>query len=145
MFNPGSETPITLPDGRTFTLGRLEVRHIRALRDFVAAREGDPFELAERFLGKIPQEESLRMIREAEEIKKQLRCFSLACPLAQKHLATEEGLAFLLLQLLRGHHPQATESEALAVGLYLSQTEETAAVLAAAQGEASAKNAAAPG
>ncbi len=87
-----------------------------AFRDWIAEQEGDPFagirEMVE--LG-LPKEEAIIFIKEAREVKKQLACFSLNCPLAQRYLKTEAGsLAFAGL-ILRDALPNATEEELRAV------------------------------
>lgn len=144
MFNPGAEQQIDLDDGRAFTIGRLEVRHLRAFKEWVAQQEGDPFEVVEKFLGRVPEAESLRQLKEAEQVRDCLKHFSLACPLAQRYLATEEGGARFLRPLLRpAGGKEATEDDALAVYLHMARRG-LAEALERAQGEGPAGNAPAP-
>ncbi len=134
MFTAGVEQTISLPSGQEFTLGRLSVAVLRTWRDWVANRVGDPFELVERFLGKIPEAESVRQLRAAEDLRDQLRYFNLGTPLAMKMLATEEGGAVLFKLLLQIRQPAATDDDGLAVAMHLIRTEATAATLARAEG-----------
>ncbi len=55
----------------------------------MADRIGDPFADAERFLGKLPDAEAVRMVAEAGDVARQLRGFSLSCPIAAEYLATD--------------------------------------------------------
>jgi hypothetical protein len=136
MYNPGVEQTISLPDGRVFTLGRLTVGVLRSWRDWIANRVGDPFAYVEKWLGKIPEAESLRQLREAEEVRDQLRYFSLGAPLAARMLGTEEGGAQLLYLLLKasGKHPNATEDDGLALVLHLAAQQQLGPTLLLAEG-----------
>lgn len=107
---------------------------LRALKDWITEGVGDPFETVERYLGRVPEAETVRQLKEAEDIRDQLRFFSLACPLAQRAMATEEGAAKLFHLLLLEKDPKATEEDAFEVATHLNQEEQAAAVVAAAQG-----------
>lgn len=135
MYNPsGSEQEVTLADGRSFTLGRLTVAVLRKFKTWLAGEVGDPFADVERWLGRVSAEESARQLREAEGLRDQLRYFSFATPVAQKALASEEGLAKVFWLLLQARHPQATEEDGLAVALHLVEAGRVAAALREAQG-----------
>src|SRR4051812_38697008 len=100
MFSTGQEQTVSLPDGRAFTLGRLTVGVIRQFKEWCAAQVGDPFDLVDRFLGRAPDADVSRLLRDAEETRDSLRYFSLACPVARRAIATEQGLAKLMGLLL---------------------------------------------
>lgn len=118
MKNPfGQERVITTPDGKEWTLGRLELRLVRAFGVWVAKREGDPFAIVDRYLGKIGEEALMPHFKEAKDTAAQLKAFSLATPVASKHLATEEGIAELYRLLLSARHPTVSSEEALYVAL----------------------------
>jgi hypothetical protein len=121
MITLTTEQTVTLPNGKTFTLSRLSPAALRGWKDWIANRVGDPFELVTHFLGKIPESETLRQLREGEELRDQLKFFSLSCPLARKMIATEEGAAALVLLLLQGKHPNATEDDALEAAIHLAE------------------------
>lgn len=133
MLKLGEEQTVTTPDGRTWTLSRLELRHVRAFREYVVKAEGDPFEVVERFLGKLADSELMPLLKEAEKVRDQLRAFSMGCPLAQRHLGTEEGLSMLVGALLKKRHPDATEEDAFGVAVEVNRRLDE--VLKAAQGE----------
>jgi hypothetical protein len=113
----GQERALTTPDGRAWTLGRLELRLIRSFGEWVKKREGDPFAVIDRYLGKISDDKLMPFFKEARDTQAQLCAFSLATPVASKHLATEEGIAELYRLLLSSHHPKVTSEEALYVAL----------------------------
>lgn len=113
----GQERAITTPDGREWTLGRLEVRLVRAFGVWVAKQEGDPFMYVERYLGKISEAAIMPYFKEAEDTARQLKAFSLACPVARKHLSREEGVAEFYRLLLSAKHPSVTEEDALYVAI----------------------------
>lgn len=115
MLKLGEEQTIQTPDGREWTLGRLDLKVIRAWREYVQKREGDPFAVVDRYLGKIKDELLMPMLKDAEEVKKQLACFGFGSPLSQKYVATEEGLTVLTGLLLKKAHPTASEEDAFAV------------------------------
>lgn len=133
MLKLGEKQTITLPDGRSFTLGRLELRVVRQWREWVAMRVGDPFDLVERFLGKVGDERLMPLLKDAEKVRDQLRCFSMGCELSQRHLATEEGLAYFVGLLLQGAHPKVTEEDIFAVAVEVNNR--LAEVLSRAAGE----------
>lgn len=137
-FGEPQKVKVKLPDGtfREWTVGRVEIRVIRAFRDWIAERLGDPFAAAERWVDKLPPEQAVLMVREAEQTRDQLASFSLGCPLARRFLATEEGQAVLFQLLLEPAHPDVTEEEAWRVAQALG--EKAAEVLAKASGEAGA-------
>lgn len=132
-MNFGSEQTIRYKD-KSYRLGRLTIGVLESFRNYVAEVVGDPFLLAERFLGKIPAEESVRMVREAEAVARQLKQFSLSCPLAQEFMRTEAGMAYLYALMLRANHPEVTPDDAL--GMLQAMGEEQARVsLLRAQGD----------
>ncbi len=132
MISWGEVQNLTTEDGRQWTLDRLEIRLIREFRDWIKVREGDPFALVERFQGKMSDEALMPFFKEAKAIQDDLRAFTLASPLAQKHMATEEGIACLAKLLLKKHHPAATEEDAFLVGQAMGKR--MAEVLERAQG-----------
>lgn len=107
---------------------------LREFKDWVAEIVGDPFETVERYLGRVPETETARQLKDAEDIRDQLRFFSLACPLAQRMMGTEEGAAKLFHLLMLEKDAKAAEEDAFSVVLHLNEEAKTAAVLAAAQG-----------
>lgn len=121
MYNPGQEQTVTTPDGKTWRLARLELRLIREFRDWISQRIGDPFETVDKYIDKLPADQSMQMIREAESKRDQLRSFSLGCDLAKQALATEEGQAELMRLLLLRHQPKATGEDGLAVVVALGE------------------------
>ena len=66
MLKLGEKQTIQTPDGRDWTLGRLELRVVRAWKEYVSGQVGDPFEVVERFVGKISDEHLLPLLREAQ-------------------------------------------------------------------------------
>lgn len=141
MLKLGEEQVIQTPDGREWTLSRMELKVIRAWREYVQKREGDPFTIVDRYLGRVKDELLMPLLKDGEEVKHQLACFSLGCPLSQRHIATEEGLSYLVGLLLKKAHPQATEEDAYAVADAVNRR--LAEVLETAGGEVP-PNAAAP-
>jgi len=93
-------------------------------RDWITEREGDPFEELERLTPLMSKEDALVAIRDARAIRDQLRCFSLACPLAKKYLATEIGATHFTMFLLRQNHPDITLEQAFAVDLAIGRKQQ---------------------
>lgn len=131
MLSLGKETTVEAL-GRTWRLGRLELRVIREFRDWIAAKVGDPFAKVERVLKFLDKEEGLKRIKEAESIADQLEGFSLQCPLAIQYRQTEEGMAILFRGMLRQHHPDVTDEQAFAV--LQAAGEKSQGIVADAQG-----------
>lgn len=121
MFDRGQEQQITTPDGQVWTLSRLELRHIRAWRDWIKSQLGDPLAVVERMAAVMEDESVMPLLREAEGVRRDLESFSLGCLLAQRFMASEEGGAQLVWQLLRPAHPQATLEDAFAVAQVLGK------------------------
>ena len=125
MIHFGEEQTIQVGD-KAYRLSRWKLRHMRAFRDWIAERIGDPFAHLDRLIDKVPVELAREEIRRAEEVRDQLQAFSLASPLAQKHLLTEEGLYRVAALLLGEHHPDASEEDtwnvAMAIAYRLSDT-----------------------
>mgnify|MGYP001582727139 CR=1 FL=1 len=140
MFNPGKQQDIRLADGRFARLGKLRLSVLRAFRDWVAEKAGDPFETVERWIDRVPAEETVRQLKEAEDVRDQLRFFSLACPLAARLLGTEEGLAKLLHLLMLERDAKAREEDAFEAVLAINEEAMTEQVLARAQGTESSSS-----
>lgn len=119
MIDFGSTQTIETPRG-SYTLDKLRLRQIREWRDHVAERLGDPFAEAERFVERLPREEAMKLLKEAEAVRDQLQAFSMFCPLSVRFLMTEEGLLWVARALLEKHHPQASEDDVEAVGEVLA-------------------------
>jgi hypothetical protein len=134
MHNTGTEQKVFVPGLREFRLGRLTLKVLRAFQQFVAERIGDPFEHVERWLGRVPESETVRMLRAAEDVRDQLRFFSLAAPIAQQALAADDGGVKLIHLLMEQVDPKATEEDALAVALHLASAGKLAEVITRAQG-----------
>jgi hypothetical protein len=96
---------------KTYTLSPADVGITLAFRDWIAEREGDPFDGLDKIVALLPKEDAVPLIKEAKSIKDQLRCFDLQTPLAQKHIKTQVGATELMRLLLVEHHPQITDRE----------------------------------
>lgn len=120
--------------GRTWTIGRLELRVIREFRDWIKTQIGDPFARVEKFFDRLPDAEKLRRIKEAEDECRQLESFSLSSDLAKRFMNAEEGAAFLFWQLLKPAHPDVTIEEAFQVCQAMGQQRQNE-VLAKSAGE----------
>ena len=143
MFQFGKETTVTA-GGKKYTLSRLERRIVEEFRDWVREQEGDPFAAAKELLPHLDPATAKQLIADADATKKQLRAFSIGCPLAQKYLGTELGLAELVYLLLRDKQPDVTREEAFALVLEAGAAE-VAKKLKETSGEApGAKNAEPP-
>lgn len=138
MLSLGEETPVTI-DGKTWTVGRCELKQIKKFRNYIAGIIGDPFALVERYIDKMPKEWVLAEMEKAKEIQQQLESFAIQSPLAKRFMASEGGMSFLMQQLLLKAHPTATEDDAFMVLQHLGK-EETAKALARAHGEIPLKN-----
>lgn len=115
MLSLGQESTVEAL-GRTWRLSRLELRVIREFRDWIKQREGDPFARCDgKWFDKLPAEEQVRRVKEAESVAEQLRCFTLQCELAKKWTATEEGIGKLGQLMLREYQPGVTEEQAFAI------------------------------
>src|SRR6476469_9593956 len=103
MLQLGKETVVTAL-GQKWTFGRLTLSVITDYRDWVREQLGDPFALAERFQGKLPPDEWLRLFKEAEATAKELEAFTLGTAVAQRFMKTERGAARLGQLMLQEHH-----------------------------------------
>jgi hypothetical protein len=107
----GEEQQITTADGRVWTLDKMRHRHTKAFCAWITAKIGDPFETASRFIKELPATESVRLIKEAESVRDQLRNFNALGPLGMQHLMSEDGLVFFVRQLLLRKHPGISDDE----------------------------------
>jgi hypothetical protein len=134
MLQLGQDTKVQAL-GREYTVSRLELRIVRAFKDYVAGIIGDPFaQVNDRYFDLLCREEQLAVLKQAKQDRDDLACFSLHCPLAKRFLEREEGIAVLGRLMLRKHHPDITEDEAFNVWLALGQ-EQLNAAMASAAGE----------
>ncbi len=138
MFHPGREQTVQVQGGRAYHLGKLTLAILRQFEAYVAERVGDPFEHVERWLGRVSEAETMRQLKVAEDLRDQLRFFSLAVPIAQRAIGTEQGLSKLLHLLLLARDTKATEEDAFSLALHLSEKAQAAAVIASAQGSGGA-------
>lgn len=122
--------------GRTWRLGRLTVDVLFGFRDWIKDQVGDPFARLDRVLDRLPKEEALAAIREADDVCRQLERFSMQCPLAREWMNTELGAARMFQLLLLRHHPQATMDDGLLVAMELGRRGQVEAALARSQGSA---------
>lgn len=114
MVDFGKETTFTAL-GKRWTFGRLELRAIEEIRDWIAEQVGDPFALVDRFIDKVPREDGLKMLAEAKAVADDLRNFSLQSDLAKKWIGTERGAAVLVASLLRANHPDIDHATAFLI------------------------------
>jgi hypothetical protein len=110
----GKETTVNAL-GKTWTIDRPELKVIRGFRDWIEEQLPDPMAIGEKYFAMLPPEEQLRRVKEAEDAKHQLKCFTLQSPLAKQYMAMEEGAAKLTQLLLQKHHPDVTVEEAFMV------------------------------
>ncbi len=143
MFDPGKESTLVAL-GRTWRTSRLEVRVVFGFRDYIrSAMPADPFADVERLARFLPAEEVVRRVREIDARLEQLEKFTLQCPLAKEHMATEAGGARFVQLLLEKHQPDVTLEEALQVALELGQSR-MGQVVAAAAGQSPGGNGGGP-
>ena len=116
MLQLGKETKI----GK-HTFARVELSVLEAFRDWVKEEVGDPFALCERWQGKMPPDEWLRLFKEAEATAKELEAFTMASAVAQRVLQTERGAAKIVQLLLLPNHPETTLDQAFQVLLEIGQ------------------------
>lgn len=114
MLELGKETPVTV-DGKPWIVGRLTIGALEEFRDWIKAQVGDPFEGLAELVKVLPKEDAMELVKEAREVKQQLREFSMQTPICKTYMATESGASRLVLALLKPHHPQATIEDAFAV------------------------------
>lgn len=88
------------------------VAALLAFRDWCAEQIGDPFDGIKQAieLG-LPKEEATAMILEARDTAKQLKKFSLKCPVAREFLNTEIGGFKLTELILRDAYPDMTDQQ----------------------------------
>jgi len=142
MLQLGQDTKVTAL-GKEWTISRLELRIVRAFKDYIAGIVGDPYaQINDRLFDLLPREEQLAMLRQAKQDKEDLACFSLNCSLAKRFLQMEEGIAVFGQLMLQKHHPDITQEDAFDVWLSIGQ-EQMQKALASAAGEP-VGNAAAP-
>lgn len=104
-MNLGSETKVKAL-GKEWTFSRLELRVIEKFRDWIEEQIGDPFAKADRYVNVLPPEEAKAMIKEAEEVQRNLRCFNLHTEFAQQWMGTPSGMGNLVAFMLEDHHPE---------------------------------------
>lgn len=138
MIDTGSETVIA---GK-YRVSRMRHAVVIGFKAYVESCWVSPIET--KLFDKLPEAEQIARLNEHENAQRQLKSFSLACPLAQKYLETEEGWAKFAQLMLQKHHPEMTEADAF--DLVVEHPEEFAKALSAAQGKmpASPKNGQAP-
>jgi hypothetical protein len=134
----GQETAVTVKD-KVWVLGRFTMGVLEGFRDYVREQEGDPLDGLDMLVKSLPPAEAIAMVSEAKERKRQLRAFTLACPVAQEHLKTEFGGTKIIHLLLLEKQPKATMTDAFEV-LIGGGGEKLAEILQRAQGEVAVKN-----
>ena len=137
MLKLGQETTKVI-DGTSYTFGRVTIGLVEQFAAWVRDKEGDPFELADRYLDKLPREEWEVLFKEARQKRDELQAFTLDSAVAQKWLKTPEGAAQLFYLLLKERQPTITPSEAFEVFLALG-FEEAQELLDKGAGEPPAK------
>lgn len=121
-FKPG-KTAAVRALGKDWRFGPLDVEIIEKFRDWVADLLGDPFAELERWADKLSPEAAAAEFREAKAVKKQLSCFSLACPLATEYLNSELGKIELNFLLLEKNHPGVTRDQVMAIAQEVGERE----------------------
>ncbi len=121
----------------------MRIHQIRAFRDWIAERIGDPFATVERFLPRLPSSDAMKMIKEAEVVRDDLQSFGLGTALFQRFIKTEEGASFLIKQMLEKHHGGATIDDALAIAMALGEQKMSEVLVKAAGSVPNAEGAAA--
>lgn len=132
MLQLGKEQTVTV-DGKAWKLGRLELSIVNDFRDWIAERLPDPLAIGEKFFAMLPPDEQLARVRQAEQQKLDLACFTLKSPLAVEYMSREAGIAKLGQLLLRKHQPNVTEAEAFDV--FFALQDQMGELLAKAEGK----------
>lgn len=114
MLQLGKETTVHAR-GKKYTLGRVTLAVIFGFGEWIKEQLGDPFALAERFVGRLPADEWTRLFKEAEATARELEAFTLATEVARRFMKTERGAAKLGQLMLQEHHPDVSEDEAFDV------------------------------
>lgn len=98
--------------GGEWKVGPFTIDTLEAFRDWIAEQEGDPFaELENKWFDLLPKEEQVKRIAEAENIKRQLKRFTLQCSIAKEWMANERGAVHFLTLLLKPNHPNITREQ----------------------------------
>lgn len=100
MYSNGKTQDIQIPNGKLYRVQRLTLGALRGWFDWVRATVGDPFETAERFIGRVPDDVLKEEFRAACEVRDDLRFPSLATKTSARALASEQGVTQLFRQLL---------------------------------------------
>lgn len=114
MFEPGRPFQVNAL-GKTWTLGRITLALVRGFRDWIKEQLPDPVGPVGKIFDKLPEEEQIRRVKEAERIGNELKCFSMQSQLAQDYLRKEEGQAKWAQLWLSEHHPEIDEVTAFSV------------------------------
>jgi hypothetical protein len=124
MLNTGTDTTIHAL-GEEFIVSKLHLLKVtREYCEWIKDRLPNPVEdIGEQYFKLLPPEEQLARIKEAEKIKRQLKCFTLTCDLAKEYLSTEEGAAKFLQLLLVHHHPDMTVEKAFQIAMDAGEAE----------------------
>src|ERR1019366_9604641 len=71
----GEEQTIETPDNRRWKLDKMRISIMERVREWVARKIGDPFATADRYVAKLPADATLKLIREAEDLRDELATF----------------------------------------------------------------------
>jgi hypothetical protein len=101
---------------KTWTISRFTNELLFAFRDWIAVQEGDVYAAAERFIDRIKDDgEKIKLIKECQDVDRQLKGFSLSSAIAQRYLSTETGQIKLWQLLLEAKHPGTSSGDAFEV------------------------------
>lgn len=115
MLDLGKASPVKAL-GAEWKVGPFTLDTLEAFRDWIAEQEGDPFlELETKWFDRLPPDEQVKRITRAEDIKRQLKRFTLQCPLAREWMTNERGAVHFLYLLLKPNHPNITQKQVFCI------------------------------
>lgn len=132
MLQLGKEQRFTV-DGKEWVLSRLTLKIVDQFREWIVSVLPDPLAMGDKYFAMLPAAEQIARVKEAEQNKIDLACFSIQSPLAQRFMATERGIAKLAQLMLQEHHPDITEAAAFDV--MFSLQDQLAVILEESQGK----------
>lgn len=107
--------------GKTWRTAKMEYSILDRFAEWVKTQLADPFAGLEKIIDKLPREDALQLVREAQARQREMETLDIDSPEVSRFMKTNRGAMRIFHLLLSANHPELTLDQAFALGMELGE------------------------